>query len=67
MNMREGVAIWPLAVLALIMGVASPLWMKAIDPATTATLAPVHRAEQAKKTIAPPPTEASVKPVAEAK
>jgi NADH-quinone oxidoreductase subunit M len=28
---REHIALWPLAVLFLIMGVASPLWMRAID------------------------------------
>ncbi|MBV9670315.1 MAG: NADH-quinone oxidoreductase subunit M [Acidobacteriales bacterium] len=39
---RESVALWPLAALALIMGIASPYWMKAIDPATTATLQLVH-------------------------
>jgi NADH-quinone oxidoreductase subunit M len=37
-NLRESVAIWPLAALAVIMGVASPYWMKSIDPATSATL-----------------------------
>jgi NADH-quinone oxidoreductase subunit M len=28
---REHLELWPLAALFLIMGVASPLWMKAID------------------------------------
>jgi NADH-quinone oxidoreductase subunit M len=32
---REHVAVWPLAVLMLAMGVASPYWMKAIDGAVT--------------------------------
>ena len=41
-TMRERIAIWPLAALALIMGVASPYWMKAIDPAASATLQVVH-------------------------
>ena len=31
MNGRELVAVWPMAVLMLIMGVASPLWIRAID------------------------------------
>ena len=31
MNPRELVAVWPMAVLMLIMGVASPLWMRAIN------------------------------------
>ena len=29
---REQISLWPLAVMAVIMGVASPLWMKSIDP-----------------------------------
>jgi NADH-quinone oxidoreductase subunit M len=36
MLLREDLALWPVAVLMLIMGVASPFWMKAIDPAATA-------------------------------
>lgn len=32
LNIREHVELWPLAVLFLIMGVASPYWTKAIDP-----------------------------------
>jgi NADH-quinone oxidoreductase subunit M len=31
MGFREQVAIWPMAVLMLVMGVASPYWMRAID------------------------------------
>ncbi len=38
LSLREGVAIWPLAALAVIMGVASPLWIRNIDPAATHTL-----------------------------
>jgi NADH-quinone oxidoreductase subunit M len=30
---REQISLWPLAIMALVMGVASPLWMKSIDPA----------------------------------
>lgn len=30
---RENLALWPMAVLMLIMGIASPYWMKAIDGA----------------------------------
>ncbi len=33
---REAVALWPVAVLMLIMGVASPLWIRKIDPTVTA-------------------------------
>jgi NADH-quinone oxidoreductase subunit M len=31
LDAREHLALWPLAILFLIMGVASPVWMKAID------------------------------------
>lgn len=31
LNAREQVALWPMAVLFVVMGVASPYWMKAID------------------------------------
>jgi NADH-quinone oxidoreductase subunit M len=41
-NLRERIAIWPLAALALIMGVASPYWTQSIDPATTQALEMVH-------------------------
>jgi NADH-quinone oxidoreductase subunit M len=34
---REHIELWPFAVLFLVMGVASPLWMKAIDTYGTAT------------------------------
>lgn len=30
---REQISLWPLVAMALIMGIASPLWMKSIDPA----------------------------------
>ena len=33
---REHLALWPVAILFLIMGVASPYWMRAIDPVGTA-------------------------------
>src|SRR5262249_25605177 len=35
---REQFALWPLAVMVLIMGVASPYWMRSIDPAVAATI-----------------------------
>jgi NADH-quinone oxidoreductase subunit M len=38
---RERAALWPTAVAALVMGVAPAVWMKAIDPAVQAALAPV--------------------------
>jgi NADH-quinone oxidoreductase subunit M len=40
---RERLALWPLAGMALVMGVASPVWMRAIDPAVRAAL-PVAQA-----------------------
>ncbi|MGH9492310.1 MAG: complex I subunit 4 family protein [Terriglobales bacterium] len=40
---RERLALWPLAGMALLMGVASPLWMRAIDPSVRAAL-PVAQA-----------------------
>lgn len=36
LDAREHLALWPLAILFLIMGVASPYWMRAIDPVGTA-------------------------------
>jgi len=30
---REQISLWPVAVMALVMGVVSPYWMKTIDPA----------------------------------
>ena len=32
-DLREQISLWPLAVMALVMGVISPYWMKSIDPA----------------------------------
>jgi NADH-quinone oxidoreductase subunit M len=34
-NAREHLALWPMVVLMLLMGVASPIWMRAIDTAGT--------------------------------
>jgi NADH-quinone oxidoreductase subunit M len=31
LDMREHIALWPMVVLFLVMGVASPLWMRSID------------------------------------
>ena len=33
LDAREHLALWPMMVLFLVMGVASPFWMRAIDPA----------------------------------
>jgi NADH-quinone oxidoreductase subunit M len=40
LNLRERVALWPAAVIALVMGVAPLLWLNAIDPAVHNALAP---------------------------
>jgi NADH-quinone oxidoreductase subunit M len=39
--LHESVALWPAAVLMFIMGVASPLWIRAIDPTVTALVATI--------------------------
>lgn len=38
MSAREHLALWPMAILMLVMGVASSYWMKAIDQANTAQI-----------------------------
>jgi NADH-quinone oxidoreductase subunit M len=40
LNLREQAALWPIAVVALVMGVAPLLWLNAIDPAVQVALAP---------------------------
>ncbi len=40
LSRREKIALWPTAVVALIMGVAPPIWLSLIDPAVRAALAP---------------------------
>jgi NADH-quinone oxidoreductase subunit M len=40
MNFREHIAVWPIAILMLLMGVASPLWMRAIDGAAVKLASP---------------------------
>jgi NADH-quinone oxidoreductase subunit M len=40
LNLRERVALWPAAVLALVMGVAPLLWLNVIDPAVHNALVP---------------------------
>ena len=42
---HESVALWPVAVLMFIMGVASPFWIRAIDPTVTALSNSVQRAQ----------------------
>jgi NADH-quinone oxidoreductase subunit M len=40
LNLREKAALSPIAVAALVMGVAPMLWLSAIDPAVQAALTP---------------------------
>jgi NADH-quinone oxidoreductase subunit M len=40
---RERAALWPTAVVALVMGVAPLLWLNAIDPAVQTALAPFEQ------------------------
>ena len=40
LNLRERVALWPAAVMALVMGVAPVLWLNVIDPAVHNALVP---------------------------
>jgi NADH:ubiquinone oxidoreductase subunit 4 (subunit M) len=40
LNAREKAALWPIAVAALVMGVAPLVWLSLIDPAVQAALAP---------------------------
>jgi NADH-quinone oxidoreductase subunit M len=42
-NAREQLCLVPLCILALVMGVASPLWIRQIDPAVTASIAGVTK------------------------
>jgi NADH-quinone oxidoreductase subunit M len=37
-GLREQISLWPIAVMALVMGVFSPYWMKSIDPAVGGTM-----------------------------
>jgi NADH-quinone oxidoreductase subunit M len=46
---RERISLVPLVVMAVIMGVASPYWMKSIEPAVTSTLPKAGGVAQAQK------------------
>jgi len=48
-NLRERIALWPTVVFALIMGVASPLWMNIIDPSVRAAVPAGSYSAQARK------------------
>jgi len=44
---REQISLWPVAVMALVMGVVSPYWMKTINPAVAAINGPQSNASTA--------------------
>jgi NADH-quinone oxidoreductase subunit M len=46
---REQVAVWPMAVLMLVMGVASPYWIRAIDGAVVKLASPAPIAGMAER------------------
>ena len=50
---RERISLVPLVVLAVIMGVASPYWMKSIEPAVVSTLPQANAGTKAGNTAAP--------------
>src|SRR5438445_880584 len=63
LDLRERGAVWPLAILAIVMGVASPLWIRPMDPAVGAILS-APPAKPSAKTLssraeASPPRRAS--------
>ena len=43
LDLREHIALWPMVVLFLIMGVASPFWLRAIDTSGTSIAAHITR------------------------
>jgi len=47
MDARERVSMWPLAVAALVMGVAPNLWLHSIDPSVSVVLKQFSRGFQA--------------------
>jgi NADH-quinone oxidoreductase subunit M len=53
LDARERVSLWPLAIAALVMGVAPMLWLHSIDPAVAATLRQFSSAVQAHAAHAP--------------
>ncbi len=56
LDAREQVSLWPLAVAALVMGVAPMLWLHSIDPAVSAALKQFSGVTQA---VAPTATHAT--------
>ena len=43
LDRREKAALWPTALVALVMGVAPLIWLSLIDPAVQAALTPLGR------------------------
>jgi NADH-quinone oxidoreductase subunit M len=58
LDAREHLALWPLAILFLVMGLASPYWTRAIGPAVTA-LANPPASSPASPNAAPAPATAA--------
>ncbi len=52
LDARERVSLWPLAIAALVMGVAPMLWLHSIDPSVVAALKQFSSATQASATAA---------------
>jgi NADH-quinone oxidoreductase subunit M len=50
---REGIALWPVMALMLVMGAASPYWMRAINPAASVL---AHSVQTAPMPVAPATT-----------
>jgi NADH-quinone oxidoreductase subunit M len=49
-DVREQISLWPVAVMALVMGVISPYWMKSIDPSVQATIKKAEATKSAQST-----------------
>ena len=43
LRLREAIALWPMAVLMLVMGVASPYWIRAINDSVIGLVKSVER------------------------
>jgi NADH-quinone oxidoreductase subunit M len=56
---REHLALWPMAALMLVMGVASPIWMRAIDTAGTYLAGESGRLQPAPAHLARPASAAN--------
>ena len=54
LDARERVSLWPLAIAALVMGVAPMLWLHSIDPSVAAWLQQFNSATQASAHAATP-------------